>query len=1090
MKKVGAICLSAFLTTSVFAQVTVNVKQQTIKQALRAIEKTTDYRFFYSNQLPDLNKTVSFEVNDQSIDATLAKLLNGTGLVYEKREDNQIYLAAGKTGTATPVKITGTIVDDNNEPVIGANVSIKGTTTGTITDMDGKFSLEASKGMTLLISYIGFETQEVTIGNQTTYKIRLSEDSQALDEVVVIGYGTQNRQAITGSISKAKLETYNIVPTNNVLETIKGSMPGLNIGGTNTAGGTPSFSIRGQNSTRVKVNEDDIDGNNPLIVVDGAIFNGDLSDIPSDDIESFTVLKDASAAAVYGSRSANGVVLIQTKRGRSNDGKPTFNVNLSYGISNEMKRLKVYDAPGYLQRMLDIRSLNGMEADPNKIPYYLEVEEKKNYEATADHRPTLKDPYDMFRQNAYDLKANVSISNSSDLASYYISANMTDQKGVLMNDSYKNFSGRINIDTHLTDWLKIGIKSNYSIRDLSGSAPKMEQATHFSPFASIYDENGDYLQFPQTTTSFQSPYWSMHTSDTEKYNNLGAILDATIKVPWIKGLSYSMVYSNNLRWSQNYYFDNEFTTEGLGKNGKGERKLNNDYNMLLDNMIKYNNTFAGKHNVDVTLLYSRERNTWEQTKAYAENFDNTILGDNSLQDGKNQRTTTSAGESGAIGMMARATYTFDNRYSLTGTVRRDGYSAFSVSKKWGTFASGGVNWNISNEAFMKPVKFVDNLALRLSYGSNGNQSISPYSTLARVATDKYIFAGDPSYSITQYIKSFALKNLGWETTTGFNFGLDFAVLNNRLSGSIDAYATNTTDLLFNLTLPGISGKTSMLSIVGKIRNKGVEINLHSLNIESGDFSWTSDFAFSLNRNKVVSIYGDDNDGDGKEDDLISSGYFIGKSLGTLYKYKVDGMWQQSDVDNGMIMEGMRPGDYKLVDVDGDGKITSDKDRQFVGNTNPNFRWSLTNTLNYKEFSLMVYFNSVWGGNGYYLSEKNTPYNDGYANNPNINHPVYDYWTPENTGAKYPRPDYKNAAYQGIKYIDRSFIKLQKVALSYDLSRFVKPAGFNNMILSVSADNLFTFAPHWDGLDPETDQGVYDQALPSIRTYQMTLMFNF
>lgn len=732
MKKVGAICLSAFLTTSVFAQVTVNVKQQTIKQALRAIEKTTDYRFFYSNQLPDLNKTVSFEVNDQSIDATLAKLLNGTGLVYEKREDNQIYLAAGKTGTATPVKITGTIVDDNNEPVIGANVSIKGTTTGTITDMDGKFSLEASKGMTLLISYIGFETQEVTIGNQTTYKIRLSEDSQALDEVVVIGYGTQNRQAITGSISKAKLETYNIVPTNNVLETIKGSMPGLNIGGTNTAGGTPSFSIRGQNSTRVKVNEDDIDGNNPLIVVDGAIFNGDLSDIPSDDIESFTVLKDASAAAVYGSRSANGVVLIQTKRGRSNDGKPTFNVNLSYGISNEMKRLKVYDAPGYLQRMLDIRSLNGMEADPNKIPYYLEVEEKKNYEATADHRPTLKDPYDMFRQNAYDLKANVSISNSSDLASYYISANMTDQKGVLMNDSYKNFSGRINIDTHLTDWLKIGIKSNYSIRDLSGSAPKMEQATHFSPFASIYDENGDYLQFPQTTTSFQSPYWSMHTSDTEKYNNLGAILDATIKVPWIKGLSYSMVYSNNLRWSQNYYFDNEFTTEGLGKNGKGERKLNNDYNMLLDNMIKYNNTFAGKHNVDVTLLYSRERNTWEQTKAYAENFDNTILGDNSLQDGKNQRTTTSAGESGAIGMMARATYTFDNRYSLTGTVRRDGYSAFSVSKKWGTFASGGVNWNISNEAFMKPVKFVDNLALRLSYGSNGNQSISPYSTLAKI----------------------------------------------------------------------------------------------------------------------------------------------------------------------------------------------------------------------------------------------------------------------------------------------------------------------------------------------------------------------
>ncbi len=1075
---------------SVYAQaekLDLSVTNKSLKQFITQIEKETDYTFML-DQTVDQNQKITVKGQQESLDAILTKAFAGKNIQYEIVGKQIILKLPRTTQSGQTKKITGTIKDENGESVIGANVSVKGTTTGTITDIDGNFSLEAQQGATLLISYIGYETQEITVGSQSIYNIRLSEDSQALDEVVVIGYGTQNKQAITGSISKAKLETYNIVPTNNVLETIKGSMPGLNVEGINTAGGTPSFSIRGQNSTR---NTAEDNGNQPLVVVDGAIFNGNLSDIPSEDIESFTVLKDASAAAVYGSRSANGVILIQTKRGRSKDGKPTFNVNLSYGISNEMKRLKVYDAPGYLQRMLDVRSLNGLEADPNKIPYYLEVEEKKNYDATADHRPTLEDPYDMFRQNAYDMKANISISNSSELASYYISANMTDQKGVLMNDRYKNFSGRINIDTHLTDWLKIGVKSNYSIRDLSGSAPKMEQATHFSPFASIYDEDGNYLQFPQTTTSFQSPYWSMHTSDTEKYNNLGAILDATITIPWVKGLSYSMVYSNNLRWSQKYYFDNEFTTEGLGKNGKGERKLNNDYNMLLDNMIKYNNTFGGKHNVDVTLLYSRERTTWEETKAYGENFDNTVLGDNKLENAKKQITETGSGESGAIGWMARATYTFDNRYSFTGTVRRDGFSGFSVNKKWGTFASAGVNWNVSREAFMKEVSFVDNLALRLSYGSNGNQSISPYSTLAKVGTDKYIYAGDPSYSITQYISSFALNNLGWETTTGFNFGLDFAVLNNRLSGSIDAYATTTKDLLFNLSLPSISGKTSMLSNIGKIKNKGVEINLHSVNIENKDFSWTSDFAFSLNRNKVATIYGDDNDGDGIEDDLISSGYFIGKPLGTIYNYLVTGMYQQADVDRGTILEGMRPGDYILEDVDGDGAISSDKDRQFVGNTNPNFRWSFTNTLSYKDFSLMVYFNSVWGGNGYYLSEKNTPYFDGYANAPNINHPVYDYWTQENTGAKYPRPDYKsNAKYTGTKYIDRSFIKLQKVALSYDLTRFVKPVGFNNMVISLSADNLFTFAPHWDGLDPETDQGLSDLALPSIRTYQMTLLFNF
>ena len=1086
MRKVGVICLSAFLTTSVFAQVTVNVKQQTIKQALRSIEKVTDYRFFYSNQLPDLDKKVTFEVNNQSIEATMSKLLSGTGLVYEKKEDNQIYLGVkgSKSGQKENKKITGTIVDDNGEPVIGANVSIKGTTTGTITDIDGNFSLDAMSGATLLISYIGYETQEIAIGNQSVYNIKLLEDSQALDEVVVIGYGTQNRQAITGSITKANIDAYRDVPTNNIMETIKGSVPGLNVGGTNRAGSVAGFSIRGQNSTRDG-------GNNPLIVLDGAIYDGSLADIPSEDIDNFTVLKDASAAAVYGSRSANGVILIQTKRGRSSSNKPEFNVNLSYGISNELKRLDVYDADGYIQKLLDYRIANGMDADPDKIAIYLQPEEAKNYNATPDHRPTFSDPYDQFRQNAYNLKANVSISNSSELATYYISAALTDQKGVIMNDRYKNFSGRINIDSNLTNWLKVGIKTNYSIRDNSGSVPSLNRAAQFSPYASLYDEDGHYMQYPQTISSFISPYWSMATDDTNKSNHLGAILNAKLTAPWVKGLSYEMIYSNTLRWSENYDFYDQYTISGQKSNGHGQRKLSNNYNMLLDNMIKYNNTFNKKHNVDVTLLYSREYRTWESTSAYAEQFDNLVLGHNKLEDGKVQKVDTGAGESGAIAWMARGTYTFDGRYSITGTVRRDGCSAFSLNRKWATFASGGLNWNISNESFMKDVEPINNLALRISYGSNGNQSIDPYSTLAKVATSKYLFAGDPSYSITQGISSFALNDLGWEKTTGFNTGLDFSILKNRLSGNVDAYFTNTTDLLFSLSLPSVSGKTSMLSNLGKIKNKGVEIGLHSVNIESKDFRWTSDFAFSLNRNKVTTIYGEDNDGDGKEDDLISSGYFIGKSLGTIYTYKVDGMWQQEDKDNGTIMSGMRPGDYKLQDVDGDGEITSDKDRQFLGTSKENFRWSLTNTLEYKGFSLMVYINSIWGGNGYYLSGSNTPYYDEYVNTGFCNHTVFDYWTPENTDAKYPRLDYtSNARYKGTKYVDRSFIKLQKVALTYDLSRFVKPYGFNNMRVSLSADNLFTFAPHWDGLDPETNAGETINAFPSIRTYQMTLMFNF
>lgn len=1085
-KHFGRSLMAAILLSGALAMnaqsVTYQFKNVPLKTVLKEVEKQSKFSIMYKKDVVDENRLVTADFKNTSLEQVLSTVL-GDGVTFSI-QDKMIIISKKGANTSQQgkkQKITGVITDSNGEPVIGANVMVKGTGNGTITDVDGNFHLDVQSNDVLEISYIGYTTQRITVGDQKHLLVKMVEDAEMLDEVVVVGYGTTNKQAITGSVIKADIDTYRDVPTNNIMETLKGSVPGLNIGGTNTAGAVAGFSIRGQNSTG---------GNDPLIVVDGAIFDGSLADLPSEDIEDLTVLKDASAAAVYGSRSANGVILITTKRGRSEGGKPQFNVNLSYGYSHELKRQEVYGAEGYIQKLLDYRVANGMDADPDKIALYLQPIEADNYNATPDHRPTFTDPYDLFRQSAYNVKANVSISNSSELATYYISASLTDQKGVVLNDRYKNFSGRINVETNLTDWLKVGVKSNYSIRDYSGSSPDLNKAAQFSPYASLYDDSGKYLQYPQTTTSFESPFWSMKTDDLEKYNTLGAILNAKITVPWVKGLTYEMVYSNNLRWSQNNYFYDEYTTAGQGKNGKGERSNSNNYHMLLDNLIKYNNTFNNIHNIDVTLLYSRERRTWNDMSAYAEDFDNTILGDNKLEDGKKQTVSTGSGESGAIGMMARATYTFDNRYSFTGTVRRDGCSAFSKNRKWATFASGGFNWNISNENFMKDVEPIDNLALRLSYGSNGNQSISPYTTLAKVGTGKYIFAGDPSYSITQSISSFALDNLGWETTTGFNAGIDFSLFENRLSGSIDTYFTNTKDLLFSLALPTISGKSSITSNLGKIQNKGVEISLHSLNISKKDFSWTTDFAFSLNRNKVASIYGEDNDGDGKEDDLISSGYFIGKSLGTIYGYKITGMWQQEDVDNGTIMEGMRPGDYKLEDLNGDGKIDSENDRQFLGTSKENFRWSMTNTLTYKDWSLMIYINSIWGGNGYFKSA-NTPYYDEYINSGQHNRTILDYWTPENTDAKFPRLDYqKNARYQGTLYQDRSFIKLQKVALTYNLSRFVKRIGLNNMKLSLSADNLFEFSPYWDGLDAETGQGLSISARPSIRTYQMNLIFNF
>ena len=989
---------------------------------------------------------------------------------------------------AQQVSIHGTVIDSDKNPLPGVNVVEKSTMNGVITDVDGNYSLVVSSGeATLVFSFIGMTAEEVKVGDKTTINVVMESDVIGLEEVVAIGYGSSKKQAVTGAVSKANLEAYREVPVNNVLETVKGIVPGLNVGGTNSAGQVAGLSVRGQNSTG---------GNSPLIVLDGAIYGGSIGDISSDDIESLTVLKDASAAAVYGSRSANGVILIETKSGRGINGKPKFDVKLSYGISNELERLEVYDADGYVQRLLDIRAANGLETDPNNISLYLQEEEQKNYEATPDHRPTLKDPYDMFRQNAYNVRANVSVSNSTENSSYYISATMTDQKGVVLNDSYKNFTGRVNLSSDLTDWFNLGVKSSYSVRDFSGDSPSMYRATHFSPWASVYNDDGSYKQFPQTTTSFNSPFWEIATVDHDLQNNLNGIVTGKISVPGVKGLTYSVNYSNSLRWSERNYFYDENTIDGKGKNGIGSRSYSRSISTMLDNIVKYNRTIAEKHNFDVTLLYSREKYANETMSAYAENFDNTILLDYKLEDGKTQTASTGGGESFGIGQMARATYTFDSKYSFTGTVRRDGYSAFSKNKKWGVFYSSGFNWNISKESFIENIDAINDLALRVSYGSNGNQSIGRYQTLAKVGTSKYIFAGDPSYTVTQAISSFALDNLGWETTTGLNMGLDFGLLNHRINGSIDAYRTKTTDLLFPLSLPKASGKSSIISNLGEIQNKGVEINLHTMNVDKQDFTWTSDFAFSLNRNKVVTIYGEDNDEDGVEDDLISSGYFIGKSLGTIYTYKVVGMYQQEDVDNGTIMEGMRPGDYILEDLPDengelDGKITSTNDRQFLGTSKENFRWSWTNSFKYKNITLMAYLYSIWGGNGYFLSGGNTPYYDGYTNNESLNRPVYDYWTPENTGALFPRPDYKdNAAFKGTKYFDRSFIKLQKVALSYNLTDVVKPFGIQGMQATVSADNLFTYAPHWEGLDPETGQGLTDNATPSIRTYLFSLSFNF
>jgi TonB-linked SusC/RagA family outer membrane protein len=987
------------------------------------------------------------------------------------------------------VLVKGRVTDEAGKPVSGVSISVKGSAAGTMTDANGEYQINVHPGKKVLVfTFVGMETREMPLGANRLIDVTLTPASGQQQEVVVVGYGTQKRQAVTGAVATADLKTFEHVPENNILETVKGTVPGLMVSGTNKAGQVAPITVRGANTINGLTTA-------PLLVVDGAIFRGTLDDIAPADIASFTVLKDAAAAAIYGSRSANGVILIETKRGSGVNGKPRFNVNLNYGNANQLKPLKVYNGPAYLQRVLDIRTDNYQVADPTKIATYLQPIEQANYNATANHTPTLSNPYSLFNQNGQSVNATASVGNKTDKTEYYISGNVIKQKGVILNDLYNHYSLRARISSDLTSWFNFGVNAYYSLQDYPGATiygtsggSSSSSPYWFSPYASVKNPDGSYNQFPQTTTSFNNPFWQVPNQVFDRRNNLNGILTAVVKVPWVKGLSYNLTTSITQNWTESGDFYGFQTVTGQGKNGSGDMNYSRSTTKLIDQVVKYNRTF-GDHSFDVTLLYSTEDYMLLGDTTHSENFNDPSLGVYGLSKGQIQTVKTAGTQTAAVGEMARLTYSYQGKYSVTGTVRRDGYSAFSADNKYGVFPSVGVNWNISREKFMDQLTAINYLALRASYGSNGNQSVSPYGTLSQMANSSY-FYNTGVFVPTEYVNNLGNTDLKWEYTQGTNLGLDFGLLHNRISGAIDVYSKQTHNLLFPLSLPTTSGFTSITSNLGSLGNKGVELQLNTVNIQKGDFSWRSGFAFSLNRGKLLSAY-PPNPITGVMPSLVSQNLFVGKSLGTIYDYKVIGMWQASDSAKGAIMTGMRPGTYKLLDVNHDGKITSDSDKVFQGDVNPSYTWSFTNTVSYKDFSLMVYIYSVWGGNGHYLSKDNTPYNDPYANMAYMNHAVYDYWTPTHTNAMFPRTNYVTAVpYRGVKYFDRSFIKLQKLSLAYNLTKYVKRYGINGMNVSVSADNILTYAPHWKGLDPETNSGLTDGAIPSIRTVMAGVNVNF
>ena len=1081
----GVLCVSSAFAVNVNSQslrVNISANQKQAKDVIKQIEEQTDYLFVYNHDKVNLNNTVTIQVNNETVAEVLNQMFAGTDIVYAM-QGNNILLMRKDVVQQSGKLVTGTIVDSSGTPVIGANVMVKGTTNGTITDMNGHFSLEVEEGAVLQISYIGYANQEIEVGNQNKLSIALKEDAEALDELVVVGYGTAKKKDISGSVVHADLEVLRESPNVSFASALQGTVPGMNVGAVTQAGTDPEMTIRGRTS---------ISGaNSPLIVLDGIIYRGNLVDLNMNDIESIDILKDASSAAIYGSQASNGVLLITSKSVKSVS-KPIIEYNGSFSIQQSANKINLNDREGYLQQIADVKISESRMGEDLLVPnpdwdvtkYFQDNLETEGY---LNGRNT--DWWDLGTNDLpYINNQNLSVRGKSELSSYFFSMGYTDQKNLMKGDEYQRYNIRMNLDTKVTDWLKVGIQSFFTFSDYSGANLSYDKIRQLPPLSPVTDENGENIVYVYKTNL--NPLLDLQQDNVDKRYNLWGNFYVDVDIPFINGLNYRLNFSQNLINNKDF----NFNPWGSDLTGNGSKVNDSQYSWTIDNIVTYKHSFD-EHDANATFVYGAEKRVYESTSASGSNFSNGVLGFNNLgaADAALQKIASSAWQETSLYMMARLGYAYKDRYIFTGTVRRDGFSGFSSSNKFAVFPSAAVAWRLSEEDFLKDkVDWIDDLKLRLSYGVNGNRTLSRYQTMATMKfVDSYLYGDGAPAEKGSFINTMANDDLKWETTKTFNLGGDFSFLGNRIVGFLEFYKSKTEDLLYNVSIPYMNNNiNSIATNIGELSNWGAELKITGVPIENDDFSWYITFNFSLNRNKVKKILGIDADGDGKEDDLVSSKIFIDKPYGVCYDFNVIGMWQVTDYNAGIIPNGFTYGTYKIEDIDGDGNITAANDRKILGYSDPSYRFSIQNTFRYKDFELKFLLNSIQGGKDYYWANSGSSIPEPDAAYQN-NIFKFDYWTPENPNAKYRQLGYftPSVGYNFHPYTQRSFVRLQDLTFSYKIpKRVLNKIGINNLKIYLSGKNLFTITK-WDGMDPETGVGIQG-GYPLLRSYSIGVNFDF
>ena len=968
-------------------------------------------------------------------------------------------------------------VADSQGPLIGATVMEKGTNNGTVTDFNGNFTLSVKSGATLVVSYVGYETQEVRAGENM--HITLQEDGHIVNEVVVIGYGTQRREAVTGSVANIGGEKLNQIAASNAAQALQGRVAGVLMTQTNSKPGAEmQIRIRGQRSLTAS--------NDPLIVLDGIPFMGNLSDINPADIKSMDILKDASATAIYGSRGANGVIIITTAKG--NQGAPAkVSYNGYVSFKKVFKKYPMMDGPTF-----------------SKFRQYA-----GKYQNSLDESDDINtDWQDLYYQTGVGHSHDISVTGGTNGGSYIFGAGYYHDESVVPTEQYNRVSVRGNFDQMVGKWFRFGLNTNNNYNKNEG-VNNIYNVLSSTPISSPYDKDGnlkrynalpadDQVVITKETVERDKDIWLNETKGIGSYNTLFG----EVKCPWVEGLSYRINIGLNFRSSKNGNFT------GTGVNNKDPNAVsgagvseNQTRNWTVENLITFDRTFAEKHNVNVVGMYSAEQTTYESTGGSAQDIPADFFQYYALDKVTGQANLTNFNywQSGLMSWMGRVMYSYDNKYMLSVALRSDASSRLAKGHQWHTYPAVSAGWNIARESFMEDLKWIDNLKLRVGYGETSNQSISPYSTLGGLAVRNYNFGNGTNYKAGYYVNALPNPELGWEYSKTWNFGLDFSLFNGRLSGSFEYYIQKTKDILLDVSLPSTSGVSSFTGNIGNTQNKGFELTLNGIILDNKNgWTWEAGINLYANRNKLTKLTGTEPivlaDGTVQEERDVANRWFVGYPIDVIYDYEYDGIWNKEDVYEVTLPDGTKTtnlailepgGDIGMIKVkynddvlDANGVPTrqiGDDDRR-IQSMEPDLLGGFNTTVGYKGFDLTVIgafqiggklISAIHSGNGYLNML------DGRRNNIDV-----DYWTEENTGAKYPRPNGirsgDNPKYAStLGYFDAGYLKVRAITLGYNFENIkaIKNFGISRLRLYATIQNPFVlFSPfnNESGLDPETN----------------------